>query len=85
VLNQGLQVCVVHLIGDAERLGGRHHAVRQKGETDVLFFNGLAELWWLVRRNTDNLKSELAELGLGVAQLNQLPVTMRSPAATIKH
>ncbi len=83
--DEGLQGTFIHLIGDSKCLGSRHRAVREKGEADVMFFKGLTNLGGLVGRNPDDLRSELAELRFRVAQLNQLPVAMRSPAATVKH
>jgi hypothetical protein len=58
--------------------------VGKKSESDFVFLNGLADFDRLVRRNSNDLKSQTAELWLSIAQLNQLPVTVGSPATAIK-
>ena len=84
IFGKALQRSFIHLVRDSECPGGRHCAVRQKGEGDAVFLNRLTDLRRLVRGDADELESELRELRCDVTQLNQLPVAMRSPAATIK-
>lgn len=85
ILRESLERCIIHLIGNPEGLRCDHVAVREEKEFEAVLLNCLAHLGWEVRRNTDDLKSGAAELRFDVAQLNQLPVAVGSPASSIKH
>src|SRR5260370_41289483 len=74
---------IIDLIGYPKGPRSSHLTVGKTSEGDFVFFNGLADFGGLVRRNSNDLKSQTAELGFGITQLNQLPVTVRPPAASI--
>jgi len=85
MFRQSFQRGFIDAVSNTECFRSRHGAVGQKRKTDVLLLNCLMELRGLIRRDSDYLESELAELRPHIAQLDQLPVAMRSPAAAIKH
>lgn len=85
MLREKLQHRVVDPVGNSEGPGGDRFAVREKAKLDLMFFDRLVDLRWLIRRNGKNLKSIIANLGLYVTQLNQLPAAVGSPTSTIKH
>ena len=85
VLCKKLQSGVIHLIGYPESSGTSHLAVGKESEADFVFFDCFADFGGLVRRDADDLESQVAELRFDVAQLNQLPVAVRSPNSSIKN
>ena len=84
VPRQGFQCVFINCISDSKRLGGRHGTVGEKREAIAMLFYCLVDFRWLVWGNADYLKSELPYLEINVAQLNQLPVAMWSPASAVK-
>ena len=62
ILCKKLQRGIIHLIGYPEGPRSCHFTVGKKSEGDFVFFNGLTDFSGLVRRNSNDLKSQTAEL-----------------------
>lgn len=85
MLRQGIERRFVHSVGHSETFAHVHGAVRKQREPDTELLTCILEIGRLVRRNRNDLESELIELRFNVAQLTQLPLAVRSPAAAIEH
>lgn len=84
VPRKGFQCVFINGISDSKRLGGSQGTVGEQREANAMLFYCLADFRWLVWRHADYLKSELPYFEIKVAQLNQLPVAMWSPASAVK-
>jgi hypothetical protein len=84
MLSQRTERALVGFISDTKGLAHLHGAVRKQVEPDIELLNRLLNPGRLVRRDSDDVKTELIELRCNVAQLTQLPPAMRSPASAIE-
>ena len=62
ILWKKLQRSIIHRIGYPEGPRSCHFTVGKKSESDFVFFNGLTDFGGPVRRNSNDLKSQTAEL-----------------------
>ena len=76
---------IVHRISNAKGSRSGHFAVGEKVKFHAMFRHRLTEFGWLIRRDTQDLKSIIVNLGFDGAQLTQLPIAVWSPATAVKH
>ncbi len=84
VLRQSFQRGRIDFVRDPEGSCSRHLAVGEKSKIDLMFFDGLSYFGGLVGRKAEDSKSKLANLLIYFAQLNQLPLAVRSPPTAVE-